>query len=88
MQTAWVVNGQFQERGTQMKWTNEKPSKEGWYWLRIAPHEMPQIVQVDHSDEYIGCMSVWFAGCECDEPLHQQPSSALWAGPIPEPTEE
>lgn len=70
-----------------MKWTDKPPTKPGWYWLCIPPHGIPQIVQVEHS-EYFCCLVVWFAGNECEEPLRKQPSSAQWAGPIPEPTEE
>lgn len=70
-----------------MKWSDKPPTKPGWYWLRIPPHGIPQIVQVEH-DEYCNYMVIWLAGSECDEPLHKQPSSAQWAGPIPEPEEK
>lgn len=35
-----------------MKWTNEKPTKEGWYWFRQENHhDLPEIVPVIRNNE-------------------------------------
>ena len=68
--------------GVEMKWTNEKPSVEGWYfWKR----------RIKDSDSFHwGCYfyergteQFWLGGSES-----AAPNGGQWAGPIPEPYNE
>ena len=66
-----------------MKWTKEKPSKEGWYWKRLVlknwngKAEIVRIFRAEHRALVIegGRGSVKDMNFE-------------WSGPIPEPEEE
>jgi hypothetical protein len=66
-----------------MDWTPDKPSTEGWFWLRLAAHDI--IVEVyDHADD----------GLMVDLGSTQKPTAykmledAEWAGPIPHPDQK
>jgi len=66
-----------------MKWTNELPKEEGFYWLRYSPDNSPYIIKVGgfHGD---GMRIIRYGLTDLldiDRPCHQ------FAGPIPEPTE-
>ena len=77
-----------------MKWTKEKPTKEGWYWFRhqIVLPEGCEIVKVYDRFFITGkgkkCvlgshMGFVLEDLYCDEDIPY----AEWAGPIPEPEE-
>lgn len=72
-----------------MKWTNEPPKEDGYYWF-YSKYDHPQIVKVftwlssktgkknrtvNYFNEYYELLE---DACEND---------AIWAGPIPEPEE-
>lgn len=75
-----------------MKWTTEKPTQPGWYWLREMTYtpdvdepslEDPEIVELQANcfdDFIITSRSKWDLVSECLE-------GTLWAGPIALPEE-
>lgn len=85
MQTAWVVNGQFQERGTQMKWTSEPPTATDAYkWF----------VRKDGLDWDLCVIALslstppWpYANGRKKSYWLDKVDGVLWYGPIPKPTE-
>ena len=55
-----------------MKWTNDKPTVEGWYFWRFSPR---------HKDSlHFECYYI-----EPDIELRKGLLTGQWAGPIPEP---
>lgn len=71
-----------------MKWTDKKPTKEGWYWCNIMWNH---IVYLEHS--FHGLM--WYEPYEAEnddgcletyqEPKYLYDEECKWAGPIKEP---
>lgn len=58
---------------TPMEWTNEKPTKPGWYWWRDREFSLSGRACI----RYLSSMDMdvnWGDTCE-------------WAGPLPQPTE-
>ena len=77
---------------TQMEWTSEYPTQQGYYWTRSrvwksSPFSSPDddvcIVQVVKEDGR-GCLDFYDIGCEL---LWSQTElvSCEWFGPIPQP---
>ena len=65
-----------------MKWTTEKPSKDGWYWARgmfrfttNKSEEVIEIVRVENGDAYPN-------GTEINTPIDQY---THWIGPLEVP---
>ena len=58
-----------------LKWTKQKPTKEGWYWQRNYRKE----VSITYVRKYGGTMCImnWSI-----------PKDSEWAGPLEEPTNE
>ena len=70
-----------------MKWTNDKPTKIGWYWRRSGPHylRIVEIVpyQFGRDPAKLGIDRVG------DYPLDLNVTGDdFWAGPIPKPTDD
>lgn len=61
-----------------MKWTQERPTQEGWYWTRLKND--PEDVQVRWVEIWMGAIHVTDADTSIDVE-----HIADWAGPIPEP---
>lgn len=61
-----------------MNWTNEKPTKPGWYWYRDLK-DRSEILQVGYMD---GELVILSEEADC---LYQQFMDGQFAGPIPEP---
>ena len=60
-----------------MKWTTDKPTEPGWYWIK-TPTGISANGYVDYFDgELIGLTRP-----------EEFPSSTKWAGPIEEPPED
>ena len=67
-----------------MKWTDKKPTKPGWYWVRYYEGDIDVAkVYPCMDDESIWCCQ--FAGDNGVWLLTEMAES--WAGPIPEPDE-
>lgn len=68
-----------------MKWKNDKPTVEGWYWYR-----QPRKNGIREGQFYPSTMahvdgSLW---CDCDSQYDAVTAfDGQWAGPIPEPNE-
>lgn len=64
----------------QMKWTKNKPTEPGWYWVEDRyGTDIVYIKQVD--DEFY----IW---CEENSDIYPLSEDAEWAGPIPEPEDD
>lgn len=63
-----------------MKWTDERPTKPGWYWWRSDTRTLMVVCYVEMS-ERDGCVS--FAYGERYRLLSEM--KGQWAGPIMEP---
>jgi hypothetical protein len=63
-----------------LAWSREKPTREGWYWLRLpGAAKQVEFIMRDHENE----VSKWYVeGAEEWEPILD---GREWAGPIPEP---
>lgn len=68
--------------GTGMKWTTERPTKQGYYWFRDE-NGITKIVRIgpsmfvhDESEDSVSLEELYSG-------IH--PSFLQWAGPIPEP---
>lgn len=70
-----------------MKWTNEKPTVPGWYWVQIDKSLPPIIVAVDkHEDGAHNCkMFALFVDSLKMEDVDDMPCQ--WSGPIQPPEE-
>lgn len=72
-----------------MRWTNETPTKPGWYWLRSEGDFM--VVEI--STIIGGCLGIDFMGTDAGFELsefvkYSSPSPPLqWFGPIEPPDE-
>jgi len=64
-----------------MKWTTEKPTREGWYFVRF-PNAIPEVVYLNVGDEPDEIY--WNDG---DSP-NDNPDGTQYAGPIPKPEED
>ena len=64
-----------------MKWTRDKPTEIGWYWLRETDRFCEAGVSI--RVEYVR----WYGRelCIMNWPI---PENKEWAGPIPEPKED
>ena len=67
--------GKKQEK---LKWTKDKPTKEGYYWLKEDKTES-EIVLIQ---ELFDGLWIWI---QRDEDVYALPEDAEWAGPIEEP---
>jgi hypothetical protein len=74
-----------------MKWTNEKPTVEGWYFYRgtTGPHTVNHtlVVRVSFGDGVRVRKDVALV-YEGEERYSIDRMPGEWAGPIPEPEEE
>jgi len=74
---------------TELKWTDEPPKEEGWYWF-TPPHEDPQAIYAYWSDNG---ESLFLTGLNTnryhidDAMKYPYFSDAKWAGPIPRPSD-
>jgi hypothetical protein len=63
-----------------MNWTEEKPTKEGWYWHKIIHHSRPRVLHVFKlAGELVVDNMKW------SSPAKVEDCRGLWAGPIEEP---
>ena len=68
-----------------MKFTTERPTKEGWYWAKTITyntHHTLDMVQI----YYLKNIGLVISSHEIDNPL-PDPFFTHFAGPIPEPEE-
>ena len=69
-----------------MRWTNEKPTKSGWYWMKDGSDITVVEIEIGTFDiTYIEW--VWQTGSRRQQPLRLF-TAMQWAGPIPEPEDE
>ena len=67
-----------------LRWTNEPPKVEGWYWCRLSRLNMARCVEVYGSEDGLRCGS----GDSWQEPSMPVESEGFeWAGPIAPPIE-
>lgn len=68
-----------------LKWTNNPPEKDGWYWMRYkSPFNCPGEKQTN----IVWVCFIGDRGCAFGaEDKELQDPETEWAGPIPEPTE-
>jgi hypothetical protein len=72
-------SGHKEESMSPYRWSNDKPTRAGWYWFRGQAHEAdPFIVLVDEAGQF-----QWPDGGFQEVPL----AKGEWAGPIEEPDE-
>lgn len=64
-----------------MKWTKEKPTKPGWYWMKIYIHAEPEIIKMD-AERY-----VTEAGSVSNFQVEDFTTALFSSEPIQEPTE-
>ncbi len=69
-----------------MKWTKERPTKPGWYWVHLVGHKNPVVLDLVISDLFkrSGAL-IDYAGRSLS---HQYYRRAKWSGPIQEPGDE
>ena len=70
---------------TDLRWTKDKPTVEGWYWVKEERSGESTMVLIDEHD--LACANDEFCPhCKARaySSLHYP---GLWAGPIPEPEE-
>lgn len=65
-----------------MKWTKDKPTKPGWYWVKFKKLQS-EIYSVT-SDER---GKLWLLDRDITEPISSCEYIIAWAGPIEEPKE-
>jgi hypothetical protein len=66
-----------------MKWSKKKPTKEGWWFLKVPESGNVSVVRVRQGSEYLlacGFYSDSYTGLSTW-------AGFKWAGPIPEPEE-
>ena len=72
---------------TMLKWTNEPPTKEGWYWLReLDKTASPKMVLVQQEKDGLYMIGPWELTRWALKVLEIL-GEWEWAGPIPEPVE-
>lgn len=68
-----------------MKWTHEKPTVPGWYWMKLNKQRLASVVAVEHDAATPDAgMRVWAVN-DLDDQWVDDFVGAKWAGPIPEP---
>lgn len=66
-----------------MKWTDEQPTRPGFYWLRLEGGTV-EVVQV--APQHVGGDALWVWHVADDVPhTLKEYEFDEWAGPIPEP---
>jgi hypothetical protein len=58
-----------------MRWTKDKPTEQGWYWLKENSYLKPRIVRLTRHDGSL-FVNVW-------DPVGEK--DGYWYGPIEEP---
>ncbi|KKL55056.1 hypothetical protein LCGC14_2259200, partial [marine sediment metagenome] len=70
---------------TKLRWTVDKPTKEGWYWFSVHPGNVGKII-VELKDYGCGVvvdLQYWNAEKGRSYPIKYVPSCPFyWAGPI------
>ncbi len=59
-----------------MKWTTEKPTEPGWYWIKGYDDSEPRIIFAENRGKFF------------DGKYWHNPYKAKWAGPISVPEDE
>lgn len=68
-----------------MKWTTDKPTQPGWYWIKDG--SAARIVELEIGTfDGVYVAWVWQVGSRAQIPLERF-NCGEWAGPIPEPEE-
>lgn len=62
-----------------MKWTKDKPTKPGWYWMDFDGFKEPTHLFLQDDT---GRLIHWW---DVNEYWYADEQDARWAGPIPEP---
>ena len=65
-----------------MKWTKERPTKPGWYWMRAGCDYPRSVVQV-----YEMSGELRYTDLDLNESRFIVTSDKEWAGPVVEPDE-
>ena len=69
-----------------MKWTTNKPTEPGWYWVDEHDSWKPSIVLVH---KHLTGGTLVAQECDaCKTPVSEYNSSVKWSGPIQEPEAE
>ena len=63
-------------------WSREKPKEPGWYWRKVYPDTVPDVVEIGIFNGKVEWWS-YFNACW----RRRLGKSWEWAGPIPEPEE-
>lgn len=73
-----------------MRWTTERPTKPGWYWIKQGCDIDPQIVEVKLDDTYVLYCTVYskYYSCFHRYRVCELINNVYWAGLIEEPAEE
>ena len=73
-----------------MKWTTDKPTEPGWYWMDDGDNWYKQAVRIDVAPRSLGTeqLCVYSGIAEFVGLVDNCKEGAKWAGPIPEPEDE